>query len=1077
MINANKTSVANDSGSIEVDGLIIDQPGANCLAIKSGTMSVKNAVLGIAPNTSINITGGKTTLMDLTITGTTAENGITVNGGEAYLENVTVEGAAARNLNVSKASSVVTGKNVTLIKEGTAGTTLYNKGTVELDAFIIENTTTGYQVDNFGTLTLKNGRLGYGGNTNICMEKDSDTKLYDVTVNGCSSGNAVYLKASTAKLTFDGLTIRDAAKARSLSNGGGKNTPGGIVEGKNLVVYQTSSSTAVANDYGTMTLENVEINGAAYHLGNTGATVVTGFISNGATRAVNNTEGTLTLKEVVVKDCTNIGVNNSAVMTLEDYEITGSYNGGMIANSKTLTLGSGTVTNAGGNGVVNNGTMTQCGTVKASGEYSLYQNGTYDMMGTAALVTDVPVYLTKGHVLHIPEGKLANGEEQKILLNSEVTETGTVLVTTKEGISAEALLDIFASFSNGLFTIEASENHIVAGAAEIQYEDIHVSTWAELKSAVEGAKADSQIRIILDNDIPETSEGTITVGDKGTILLLITDEGKGYTITRTQADSLFVVGSGGVMNLDGSMTVDGGNKNGVTAAVAMLINRGSLTIGKEVVITGAVNTNANNSINGDGSTKGGLSGGAIESGGALSIYGTVTASKSGNGTAVSVIGGSLMIEGANLSNNLGRALRVGVNATATITDSHFDNNSGASGGGALLVDAATVTVTGSSFDNNVSAGSGGSVQLTNAGSNVTITSCSIDNNTSKTNGGAIWIGGAGAKMTLADCTVRNNTMKDKSMHGGAIFCNSKVTVEATGTSFIENKATGSGGVIFVNADGTTLHFTKCEMKDNTSGASGAVICLNKQADVTMQECIITGNRANGTASSGVLHANGAKSTVLFKDCKVNENHADGGYGGVANINAVTDVIMDGGEMTGNTAKYGGAISIGSGAGKNFIFKKGRLGDNGATDLGSQIRFGGAAGRLELGAEAVIYVTDKESAAYKEGMLGLAGAGSDIVLADALREENDITMKGTHAKFAKGASVLSGYDAANPGAEKNTWIANAASRITIVSPVGLYVGTDGLLTITASEAVSAVSEGGMAAVINTMVQMVLAVAMG
>ena len=1034
-------------------------------------MSVKNATLGIAPNTSINITGGKATLMDLTITGTTAENGITVNGGEAYLENVTVEGVAARNLNVSKATSVVTGKNVTLIKEGTAGTTLYNKGTVELDGFTIENTTTGYQVDNFGPLILKNGTLGYGGNTNICMEANSDTKLYNVTVNGCGSGNAVYLKADTAKLTFDGLNIRDA-KARSLSNGNGKNTPGGTIDGKNLVVHQTSSSTAVANDYGTMTLVNVKVSGAAYHLGNTGITTVTGFSSTGATRAVNNTDGTMTLTGVTVEDCTNIGVNNGAVMTLDDYVIIGSYSGGMIANSKTLTLGSGTVTNAGGNGIVNNGIMTQNGTVKASGEYSLYQNGTYTMTETAALLTDMPVYLTGGHVLNIPDGKLANTAEQKIILNSEVTEAGTVLVTTKDGASAVALLDIFASVSNGLFTMEASENHIVAGAAEIQYDNIHVSTWAELKAAIESAEADSQIRIILDNDIEETQEGTITVGGNGTILLLLTDEGKGYAITRTQADTLFIVGSSGVMTMDGSLTVDGGNKNGVTATVAMIINRGSLTVGKEVVITNAVNTNANNSINGDGSTKGGLSGGAIESGGALNIYGTVTASKSGNGTAVSVIGGSLMIEGANLSNNLGRALRVGVNATATITNSHFDNNSGASGGGSLLVDAATVTVTGSSFDKNVSTGSGGAVQLTNAGSNVTMTGCSIDNNISKTNGGAIWIGGAGAKLALSDCTVSNNKTQNKSVHGGAIFCNSKVTVEATGTSFIGNTVTGSGGVIFVNADGITLHFTKCEIKDNTSEASGAVVCLNKQADVTMQECIITGNRANGTASSGVLHANGAKSTVLFKDCKVNENHADGGYGGVANINAVSDVIMDGGEMIGNTAKYGGAVSIGSGAGKNFIFKRGRMGDNQATELGSQIRFGGAAGRLELGTEAVIFVTDKESSAYKNGMLGVAGGGADIFLAGALNEENDFTMRGTHAKFTVGATILSGYDSENPGAERNDWIANAASKITIVSPEGLYVGVDGLLTSTAPQAVSALPEGGVAAAMETFVQNIL-----
>jgi autotransporter-associated beta strand protein/predicted outer membrane repeat protein len=138
------------------------------------------------------------------------------------------------------------------------------------------------------------------------------------------------------------------------------------------------------------------------------------------------------------------------------------------------------------------------------------------------------------------------------------------------------------------------------------------------------------------------------------------------------------------------------------------------------------------------------------------------------------------------------------NATLTIDDSSFSENSAGSFGGAIGARQGIQTITESSFSGN-RAPSGGAIFNGNQGITATITDCSFTRNTA-TNGGAI-VFAINNTATIADSSFTLNT----AVNGGAIYINavsSPSTITIADSSFTLNTAATNGGAIYNNVLGT-----------------------------------------------------------------------------------------------------------------------------------------------------------------------------------------------------------------------------------------------------------------------------------
>ena len=167
--------------------------------------------------------------------------------------------------------------------------------------------------------------------------------------------------------------------------------------------------------------------------------------------------------------------------------------------------------------------------------------------------------------------------------------------------------------------------------------------------------------------------------------------------------------------------------------------------------------------------------------------------------------------------------------------------------------------------------SGGGIEL-NAGTleavNTTFNKCGI----SRTTGGALFVA-EGATATLTGCSFTGNTGLD----GGAISSAGTLNI-ASGTSFVGNSASGSGGAVNLTEGNVTL--SGVSFGDGTR--SGRNIAVN----------------------GGALSV-GEDASLTLTDSSINMNSADLG-GGIYSEGTVT---LTADTITANTAKSGGAIYL------------------------------------------------------------------------------------------------------------------------------------------------------------------------
>lgn len=218
--------------------------------------------------------------------------------------------------------------------------------------------------------------------------------------------------------------------------------------------------------------------------------------------------------------------------------------------------------------------------------------------------------------------------------------------------------------------------------------------------------------------------------------------------------------------------------------------------------------------------------------------GNVTASSNVfNSFATSLTMSGITVTGGNINGNGGGLSISGINPNITLDSMVFtSNNANGNGGGISLNNNAALTVRNSTMSNNTATALGGAISFFQGGS-----------------------------LVMQNCTVSGNTASGTSGHdasGGAIYFDGTAlaspppgytasTLLVRGSTFNGNTASHAGGAIAVDEFTGTLLLQDSTLTANIAGTSGGgVLCIGNSAGIgsmTLQDCTVAGNRANGTA--------------------------------------------------------------------------------------------------------------------------------------------------------------------------------------------------------------------------------------
>ena len=337
-------------------------------------------------------------------------------------------------------------------------------------------------------------------------------------------------------------------------------------------------------------------------------------------------------------------------------------------------------------------------------------------------------------------------------------------------------------------------------------------------------------------------------------------------ISLTENGSLFAVGPGVTLRLDGNITLRGSGAN--NAPLVLVASGGTLIMERDVVVTGNVNTS---------SPGGGVSvhGAFTMRGGEISYNTATSDSWTGGGGVFVNMGGVFEMEGGIISNNTADnsgGVHVGLGSTFIMHGGEISDNTTGGGGGGVNNHGTFSMYEGSISGNTAGGGGGGVLVFANAeGTGVfNMRGGSISSNNSTAGGGVLVVTGATFDM-----------------HGGAISGNTATIVSWT----------GGGGV---NVGGGTFNMHSGSISGNTTIYAGTTAQARAGG-------VLVGNTGTFTMLGGQIYDNetrsettGAAGGGVFVDCGDNS-------GGVFN--------MRGGSIRNNTA-YGGPWANGGGVSLN-----------------------------------------------------------------------------------------------------------------------------------------------------------------
>lgn len=301
-----------------------------------------------------------------------------------------------------------------------------------------------------------------------------------------------------------------------------------------------------------------------------------------------------------------------------------------------------------------------------------------------------------------------------------------------------------------------------------------------------------------------------------------------------------------------------------------------------------------------------------------------------DGGGVSVNTGALTLRNCtferNIAANAGGAVWVlGTAGSMTLEDCVFQDNDALSSGGAVAAHWTNLACVNCQFlDNGAETNEGGALKVFGfTGSMLSLTSCVFSGNQGSMRGGAVYP--AVELLEIEDCAFTGN---GHASMGGAVYnAGQCYQVTVTGCSFSYN--TGASGGAWYTDRYTSLDptsFIDCVFEGNSvAGYGGALRAFNA---VGLEGCSFIGNTAE---RGGAIHTD---SPLVVRNGLFEGNHATSMGGALRQKSASSMVVRT--DFIGNSAMYGGAVSLGSTTKLRYLASCRFLG-NTATERGGAIR--------------------------------------------------------------------------------------------------------------------------------------------
>ncbi len=319
--------------------------------------------------------------------------------------------------------------------------------------------------------------------------------------------------------------------------------------------------------------------------------------------------------------------------------------------------------------------------------------------------------------------------------------------------------------------------------------------------------------------------------------------------------------------------------------------------------------------------------GSFSTGGSVEI--TNSSSDGGSGgtiTATDIVLNTVNVAGSTKGDTnsndraYGGAWRLLATNTVSISAANFSGNQALNragvlgGGGALWIDAPSTTIEDSTFSQNAAAGEGGALGvlggLTIAGVSVFTENGTVFGSTQTQNanysraGGAIFLGGSGT--SLIEGSFQGNTSPNQGRGAGVIAGGGAIHIRGAQDFTIQNSsfdgnATGlwGGGALYLASTGVGI------LKDSTFSSN-----------------VAAGTSAVGLANTQYRQAGGA----IFVEA--------------VSSTAIKPLTVSGCDFTKNSARYGGAVYVGSGV-QNVAFSNCTFGGSVSGSGNSATGVGGA----------------------------------------------------------------------------------------------------------------------------------------
>ena len=371
------------------------------------------------------------------------------------------------------------------------------------------------------------------------------------------------------------------------------------------------------------------------------------------------------------------------------------------------------------------------------------------------------------------------------------------------------------------------------------------------------------------------------------------------------------------VEVTGSKTISGAKITAASKMDAMYVvaEGASLTI-KECVIDAA--SKAENIVLNNGTASvvnselKGAKNGALYNNGVMAVnYVTISDCKGTGSGGAAKNHGDMAIKNSTFKNNKtelnGGAIFSSTGSVTKMENCSFSGNTATKGGGAMWINS-DVYLKNCIFEDNKSGTYGGAVYLNYTVSGI-VESCKFyRNDAAKNEGGGLYA--ASEKLVLSqvivdDCYFEKNTC---GQYGGGLATSGVMTL--TNSKFIACESREHAGGV-APSRGKML-MAGCEIRDCVAADCGGAI--RNGGDLTMDNCVLFGNTANGDGGGGYYST--TYGGAIITNTKIENNKVPNGIGGgiylYASSNSAAGAYVENCQIVNNTAggNGGGINSMG-----------------------------------------------------------------------------------------------------------------------------------------------------------------------